>query len=570
MRMRLQRLLQGSCLQAIQAVKGTIRRVKLYGGRCRWLKAAMIFALAGCGHQQPAGDSAASALIVAQTREPISLNPILEGGYVSNELGSLCFSYLLRIDDRMRLEAEVAREVPSLQNGGISRDGMTITYRLRRGVRWDDGVPLTSADVVFSFNAIMNPRNLVAAGRIGYDRIAWVRAIDPYTVRVRLARPFSALLSYFFASDENYAILPAHVLARYSDVNHVPFDGRPICSGPYSIAGWQRGDHVTFVANPIYWRGRPKIGRIVLRFVPNQQTAVDQLRTGEAGAYFDADASVFPQLSSLRGITLARTPTGDFATVQFNTTASPTNDVKVRRAIVLASDFPVIVPKVTQGAYTFEHATRGWFGWAYAPSVHIPAYDPRAAVALLDDAGWKRGADGVRSKDGRKLQVQIIARNDEPALIATAVYEQQALAQIGIGVSIKTYIPSQFVEVTGPADQGRFNILMERQLANLDPDASNWVACDEREPHGNNYPRYCRPEVDRLDADALRTFDRKRRLVDYAAVQRLIASDLPIIVLWEADELDAYTKRLHGFSSSYQSPFWNVAAWSLSASRSTR
>lgn len=523
--------------------------------------------LTGCARQATRSNSSGGTLIVAQTREPISLDPILEGGYVSNELGSLCFSYLLRIDDRMQLQPEVAREVPSLQNGGISRDGMTITYRLRRGVDWQDGVPMTAADVVFSFGAIMNPRNLVPAGRIGYDRIAWVRAVDPYTVRVRLARPFSALLSYFFASDENYPILPAHVLARYPDVNRAAFSSRPICSGPYRITGWQRGDRLTFVANPSYWRGRPKIGRIVLRFVPNPQTAIDQLRTGEAGAYFDADASVFSQLSSLRGVTLARTPTGDFATMQFNTTASPTNDVRVRRAIVLASDFPVIVPKVTQGAYTFEHATRGWFGWAYAPSVHIPAYDARAAAALLDEAGWTRGADVMRSKDGRRLQVQIIARNDEPAVIATAVYEQQALTELGVGVSIKTYIPSQFVDVTGPATQGRFNMLIERQLANLDPDASNWVACDQREPHGNNLARYCRPEVDRLDSDALRTFDRKRRLADYAAVQRVVAADLPMIVLWEADELDAYTKRLHGFSSSYQSPFWNVAAWSLSDSQ---
>ncbi|MBC5803705.1 MAG: peptide ABC transporter substrate-binding protein [Candidatus Eremiobacteraeota bacterium] len=554
-------------MQATQAVKGATWPVQPWGGRCRWLAATMIFALAGCVHQPTARAAAQSVLIVAQTREPISLNPILEGGYVGNELGSLCFSYLLRIDDRMRLGPEIAREVPSLQNGGISRDGMTITYRLRRGVRWDDGAPLTSADVVFSYHAIMNPRNLVPAGRIGYDRIASVRALDPYTVRVVLARPFSALLSYFFASDENYAILPAHVLARYSDVNHVAFDGRPVCSGPYSVTGWQRGDHLTFAANPTYWRGRPKIGRLVLRFVPNRQTAVDQLRTGEAGAYFDADASAFPQLSSLRGITLARTPTGDFATMQFNTTASPTNDVRVRRAIVLASNFPAIVPKVTQGAYTFAHATRGWFGWAYAPAIHIPAYDPRAAAALLDAAGWTRGLGGVRFKDGRRLQVEMIMRNDEPAIIATAVYLQQALAELGIVVSIKTYIPPQFVEVTGPAAQGRFNVLMERQLANLDPDASNWVACDPREPHGNNYARYCNPAVDRLDADALRTFDRTRRLADYAAVQRLIAADLPVIALWEADELDAYTTRLHGFSSSYQSPFWNVAAWSLSGSR---
>ena len=339
---------------------------------------ALAFVLTGCARQATRSHSSGGTLIVAQTREPISLDPILESGYVSNELGSLCFSYLLRIDNRMQLQPEVAREVPSLQNGGISRDGMTITYRLRRGVDWQDGVPMTAADVVFSFGAIMNPRNLVPAGRIGYDRIAWVRAVDPYTVRVRLARPFSALLSYFFASDENYPILPAHVLARYPDVNRAAFSSRPICSGPYRITGWQRGDRLTFVANPSYWRGRPKIGRIVLRFVPNPQTAIDQLRTGEAGAYFDADASVFPQLSSLRGVTLARTPTGDFATMQFNTTASPTNDVRVRRAIVLASDFPVIVPKVTQGAYTFEHATRGWFGWAYAPSVHIPAYDARS------------------------------------------------------------------------------------------------------------------------------------------------------------------------------------------------
>ncbi len=534
--------------------------------RCLFIAATAV-ALSACAPGAGSRGTAANTLVIAQTREPISLDPILEGGYVGNELGSLCFSYLLRIDDRTRLEPEIAREVPSLRNGGISPDGLTITYRLRRGVVWEDGAPLTAADVVFSFHAIMNPRNPVPAGRIGYDRIAGVRAPDPYTVVVRLARPFSALLSYFFASDENYAILPAHVLARYPDVNGLAFGGRPVCSGPYRVQSWRRSDRLIFVANRRYWRGPPKIERIVLRFITQPQTAVDQLRTHEVDAYFDADATVFAQLIRLRSVAVARTPTGQFATLEFNTQASPTDDVRVRRAIVLASDLSPIVPKVTRGTYSYAHAARGWFGWAYDPSVRLAAYDPRAAAALLDAAGWKRSMAGRRMKNGRPLQVEIIARTDAPTTIAAAVNEQQALTQLGFAVSIKTYAPQQFIDPAGPVTQGRFNLVIETLLANFDPDASNWVACDQREPRGNNEARYCNHQVDRYDADALRTFDQKRRLADYAAVQRLIARDLPMIVLWEADEIDAYTTRLRGFSSSYQSPFWNVATWTLAPAR---
>ena len=157
-------------------------------------------------------------------------------------------------------------------------------YRLRHDVRWQDGTPLTSRDVEFTYHAIMNPANTIAS-QFGYE-IASVNARDPYTVVVTLKRPYSPILSQFFGADNNYAILPAHLLARYQNLDRVAFGSDPVGSGPYAVETWARGDHITWRANGGYYAGRPAIDRITLRFIHDVSTIVTQLLTHEIDAAF--------------------------------------------------------------------------------------------------------------------------------------------------------------------------------------------------------------------------------------------------------------------------------------------
>ena len=179
------------------------------------ISALVFLAQAGC--TSPVQQSNARAFIIAQTSEPRTLDPLLNTGYTAEEVGSLVYSYLLRIDSRGQLEPDLTQRVPSTANGDISSDGKPILYHLRRGVRWQDGSPFTAEDVVATFRAVMNTRNPVPT-RLGYDQVATIRALDATTLQVRLRQRFAPFLTYFFET-ETYPILPAHILAHITSLS---------------------------------------------------------------------------------------------------------------------------------------------------------------------------------------------------------------------------------------------------------------------------------------------------------------------------------------------------------------
>ena len=182
----------------------------------------------------------------------------------------LMFEPLLSADPSGSSVPILATAVPSQANGGISRDGLTISYRLRHDVRWTDGVPVTARDVIFSWRAIENPNN-DAVSRHGYDDVRSIVAPEAYSVVVHLKRPFAPFVNTFFAeSDQPYDIVPAHVLARYHDFNQVPFDAAPTVSdGPFRFERWDRGDQLVLGANSGFFKGKPGLRRIEVKFVPN-------------------------------------------------------------------------------------------------------------------------------------------------------------------------------------------------------------------------------------------------------------------------------------------------------------
>ena len=188
---------------------------------------------AGC-HPASRGIDSPARLVVAVPAEPRSLNSLLLEGPSSAMIVPLVYSYLLTTDDRGAIVPDLASEVPTLRNGGISPDGRTIVYHLRRNVVWQDGKPLTAGDVVFTQHAIMNPGNNVYS-RYGFERVQSISAPDRYTVQIRLRAPFSPILTQFFGPSNNYGIMPEHLLRGYADLNHIPFNALPVGSGPYTV-----------------------------------------------------------------------------------------------------------------------------------------------------------------------------------------------------------------------------------------------------------------------------------------------------------------------------------------------
>ncbi len=526
--------------------------------------AALLIALTACTaqHPQPPPDS----LTIGQQQEPISLNPALENGQRSTEWGELLFSYLVKYDDRGRLVGDVAIQVPSLANGGISKDGLTITYHIRKGVRFADGVPLTARDCVWSIEAVNNPANNVQS-RYGYDRIASAVAPNDDTLVLHVREPFAPILSVVLAP-QSFPILPEHLLARYPDFNHLAFDSKPIGSGPYVVDAWLRGDRVEMHANPYYFLGKPAIDRLTVRFIPDPQEGTNQLQTGEIQGYFnEQDYSQYPLLLALRGYRVLDMPVSAVGALIFNAQGLATSDARVRRGLAEAIDIRGVVARAYRGALSSHHAARGLFLWAFDPNAFpdVP-YDPADARSLLDAAGWNAGRDGIRSKQGRPLDLLLVIQAavlGEEIVASNIVQYERA---IGARVSIKQFNVTQFgapAELGGPVYAGRFDMALYSFVNGDDPDATDQFACANVPPRGYNKSRICDTRLDALLRDGRSTFDLARRRRDYARLQALLYEDLPLVPIYQRRELDVFTDRLRGPRGSIDSVFWNVARWRL-------
>ncbi len=491
-------------------------------------------------------------MIVAVSIDPASLNELLIEGQTTATIVPLIYSYLLTIDGDGALVPDVATEVPTLANKGISSDGLTITYRLRKNVKWQDGAPLTARDVVFSYDAVMNPRNNVPS-RDGYGEIRRVQAVNDYTVRVTLKRPYAPILSWFLAPNQNYGILPAHLLARYPDLNHVPYNARPVGSGPYRVAEWVRGDHLRLVRNTSYYSGPPPIPEITLKFIADSNTILNQLRTGEVNGYLNADSAFLREYEQIPRLAVRRVRIGGMGTLMFNVADPAVRDVRVRRAIAQSLNLPEIVRNATRGAQVTTQANRGLFSWGYDASLRESPYDPANARRLLTAA-----------RTPRTLLFETVSGNSVYASVGVQV--QQALRPLGITVVMRSSTPALFYAPAadgGPMFGGKFQIAFTEILTPADPDTQWYLGCAQAAPNGFNLSRFCDPVTDRAEAAGIANYSAPVRRKYASIVQQRVALLLPYVPLWQTNETFIVPKTLRGFDPSPESPLWNAGRWSL-------
>jgi len=455
----------------------------------------------------------------------------------------------------------------SISAGGIAA---ALLYRtdlpLRRGLRFADGAPLTARDCAWSIEAINNPRN-DPQSRFGYDVVRRAEAPNDTTLVLHLKRRFSPLLTVVLAP-HGFPILPAHRLASLPDFNHIDFNSAPIGSGPYVVTKWTRGDRVEMRANPYYYRGKPAIEHLRIRFVPDPNTARNLLRTGEADGYFsDLDYADYPLLQRVPGMRVTHTPTNAVGAITFNTQDPITKDPRVRRALAQAIDIPGLLAKAYRGAVSPRGAGRGLFVWAYDALAYPDLrYDPAGARALLDAAGWKSGADGVRRKAGKTLDVLLIVQAATPgdALIANSITQFEKAA--GVNVTVKAFNVTQLVAPAGqggPVYGGKFQMALYPFVNGDDPDTTDQFACANVPPRGYNKSRICDPHIDELLVHGQQTYDPAARKAIYGQLQVLLAREMPIALLYQRSELDTFTSRLQHATTSPSTVWWNVGGWTL-------
>jgi peptide/nickel transport system substrate-binding protein len=513
-----------------------------------------------------AGRTAAAdaPLRLGMTTEPNSLNPLFSNNDYEQLVDRLMFDVLVSVDaSGRRFVPRLAAVVPSLQNGGISGDGLTLTYHLRHNVKWQDGAPFTSHDVKFSQQALMNPANNVP-NRHGYDLVRAVDTPDPYTVVFHLKERYAPALSELFSDGGPNPILPAHLLERYADLNRVPFNQNPVGTGPYKLLRWDHGQSVELVRNDSFYGGRPKIERISVRFIPDEGTMINLLRTHELDVFSEGSVNAYGQLRGLPGLAISLVDEHAASNLLINQTRPQFKDVRVRRAIAYAIDKRSIVQRFTFGAAGVATEDLPAFMWAYEPNVARYEYDPAKARALLRDAGWRPRADGLVTKNGQTLgAVLAFAQNNATARLI-GVQLQAYLRAAGFDVQLKGYNSAMLFagySAGGVYQSGNFDLAWYTMTLGVDPDSSSRFSCDSFPPRGQNYSRYCSAGMDAAQRQGRTTYDRTARKRAYSTSQRLLARDVPIVFVFWPKDMEAYSPRLHGFTPNPITPTWNAEQW---------
>ena len=500
-------------------------------------------------------------LRIASTEEPDSLNKLFANSDASDQVANLISAPVFRYNDAGDYVPEMASEIPTQRNGGISRDGRTIVLHLRHGMQWSDGAPLDARDLRFTWHAVMNPRNNTRL-RAGWDDIAAIDLPNNDTAIVHLRDPYAAILGIFALGGAGFPPLPEHLLAKLPDLNHAAFNEHPISSGPYVLTSWKHGAALEFAANPRYWRGTPAIAHITYRIIPDADTLFNALVTHEIDVDVDSiTESQIGRLSSLTGYATQKRLTANYRHITINCSQPMLADVRVRRAIAEAIDWDHLNATVFHG-YN-ERATSDIMptSWA-APSIPPFRHDLADARTLLSAAGWLPGSDGIRRRNGTPLSIDISTTPSKPANVQAEVQMQQALRAAGIDLRIKNYPTSLLFAQDGPLYSGRYDLSLTIDTNAPDPDNEGEWSGAFIPPHGANTTFLNDPVITATSHAAARTFDRVVRKRLYAREEARIHLLVPAIFMYWQIAYAAYNSDLkHYRAAQYLSSNWNAYEW---------
>lgn len=534
--------------------------------------AALGAVLAGCTQTGGAGGSAPAGgqtgrLRIAIQSDLKNLNPLLNSNTTDSFIARLMFEPLVSANQQGATVPMLATTVPTQANNGISKDGLTITYHLRKDAKWTDGVPVTSKDVKWSWQAIMNNNNNIIS-RHGYDYVRSLDTPDDYTVVVHLKRKFAPFVNSFFAdSDQPYPVAPAHVLSKYPNINSIPFNSNPnVSDGPFKFVRWVHGDHLEFAANDQFFMGKPGLRTVYVRIVPDENTIRSLLRTHDIDWMFEASINNYPEVKDMPGVKLAWVDVNGYEDIQVNVQRPYLQDVRVRQAIAYAVDKPRIIQTLTFGQQKVATEDQPPFMWSYDPNIKDYPHDPAAAKQLLAQAGWKPGPDGIMTKNGERLTLVMVSNQSNVTRRKESVELQQMLRDAGIDLQIKYYQADVLFAPVGEGgilQGGKFDLSLAGWYAGVDPDDSSQFTCANLAPAGYNYSRYCNPDMEAAQKLALDNYDQATRKKAYSQIQQLLHRDVPEIFTYYQRQMHPISANFKGFAPNPVTESWNAWQWSI-------
>lgn len=533
-----------------------MRRPSSFVSRLVWSLCVLI-PLIGIANAQVRGGT----LTVALNYDLDTLDPYASG--FLTDVQATVLAGLVAPDHNAQYVPVLATEVPTLDNGGIvvAADGqsMVVTYHLRDGVKWADGAPFTSADVKFTWEAIKDP-NYLGPEKDGTEEIDSIETPDDLTVVIHYNKVYPG----FKASLFTYGVLPKHALEG-KDLNKDPFWDAPFGTGPFMVTEFKRGQHVIVERNPYYFETDangvqlPYLDRIVFQIIPNSNTQTTQLRSGEVGFAYNVPNTALPTLQNVATLNVIMAKTLAFRHLTFNLANELLNDLAVRQAFAHAIDRTALNRALGDYMLPIDTFVVSTFPFA-ATDVPTYAYDPELAKKILADAGFKPGRDGVLERDGKRLSFSFMTQAGR-AEYETA--QQVIMAQLkAVGVEL-TPDNKAGAALSEARRNGGFDVWYSGWITPADP-IDSYVSFYATGGF-NNGGAYSNPATDEALYAAAGSLDPAVVAENMHTAQVLVATDIPMIPLFETPSIIVTTSKLEGFESNptNQSNFRLPAGWWL-------
>lgn len=495
--------------------------------------------------------SATGSLIIGSLVEPASMSPLIDlpHHFPDHISQTLMFDSLLQFMPDGSLTPKLA------QSYELSTDKLSYTFKLDPRAKWWDGSAVTADDVVATVQTLLDPNS--KSSTEGVDGVTGIEASDPTTVKVTTKSFSPTFLPQFSAR----GIVPKSLLAGKDASTNEVLNKQPMGSGPYKFVKWEKGQYLQLEANPNYFLGAPKIAKLTLKFLADQNTVIQEFKSG--GINY---ALLQPRdLATAQPALLVENPTPRFYDISPNYKRA-LGEQAVREAVLYGTNRQSIVQNILLGKAQVIEANvspDGW-AWAFTGDTVKRAYDPEKAKSLLDAAGWKAGSSGVREKNGKQLTFSVMVNNFDAVLQQVLQAQQADLKKIGIDMKIEVVDPGKFGDRRSSGD---FDALSRIWNPVYDPDQAGLIRStvydDSGKVKSGNFYGYQNADMDKLLTASLATDDKSTRAKVYADIEKLYAQQAVRLPLYTEVELHSFNVKIDGTKRHPVNIFWNVKDWTL-------
>ncbi len=490
------------------------------------------------------------AFVVGEIGDARTLVPILASDSPSSYIVNLVFNGLIKYDKNVELVGDLAK------SWEIEEGGKVIVFQLRKNVKWHDGKPFTSEDVIFTYNSLIDP-SVPTPYSGDFKMVEKIEPLDEYTVKVIYKEPFAPGLSSW-----GMPIMPKHLLEG-EDLLTTKFSRDPVGTGPYKFKRWKTGERIDLISNHEYFEHRPYIDRYIYRVIPDSATMFLELQTSgidsmsltplqytrqTEGGFFEKKYNKY------------RYPSFGYTFMAYNLENAKFKDKKVRQALNYAVDKNEIIEGVLLGRGRISSGQFVPESWAFNEKVKPYPFDQKKALKLLNEAGWRdTNSDGWLDKDSEPFKFTIITNQGNDSRRMAAEIIQRRLKDIGIKVEIRVLEWSVFINEF--VNKKRFEAIIMGWGLGREPDCYDIFHSSKTRPGEFNFVSYANPEIDRLLLLGRRTFDKEKRKKVYRKIHEILYDDQPYMFLYVPDSLVAVSKRFRGIAPSPIGIGYNFIDW---------